>query len=260
MARRREEENGEEKEKSGGILTVFIVLLIILIWIAIFALLIKLDVGGLGSNILRPVLKDIPVINKILPAVSDEQLAFENNLAYSDIIEANNYIKQLELLADKQSVEISDLKEENAALRAEAARLRVYEEAMKDFEERVLAFDREVVFAENAPSLDEYIKWYEGMYPENAERIYETVIQKVAYSETVRQKAEYYEKMKAADAASILEIMSAADIDYVCQMLYCMKAQSVSDILSKMTELGAAKITKRMAELDAARYEEWVTQ
>ena len=245
--------NTAPKENSGGFLSGVIVFLIILIWIAIFILLIKLDVGGLGNNILRPVLKDVPIVNMILPPVSDEQIAFENSLAYSDILEANNRIKELEILLD-------EIEEENEDLTATVNKLKHYEDEMEAFEERVFEFDENVVFNDKAPSVEEYIKWYESMYPENAERIYEMAIQTEAYDLTIQQKASYYEKMKAADAAAILEIMSAADIDYVCEMLYCMKTQSVSDIFSNMTELGAAKITKRMTELDKARFDDWVTE
>ena len=259
MAKKNKNE-AEQTEKSGGFLSGVIVFLIILIWIAIFVLLIKLDVGGLGNNILRPILKDVPIVNMILPPVSDEQIAFENSLAYSDILEANNRIKELEILLDELKEENADLVEENEDLTATVEKLKHYEDEMEAFEERVQAFDKEVVFNDKAPSVEEYIKWYESMYPENAERIYEMAIQTEAYDLTIQQKAGYYEKMKAADAAAILEIMSAADIDYVCDMLYCMKTQSVSDILSKMTELGAAKITKRMAELDAAKFDDWVTE
>ena len=53
---------GGEEEKEGGIGTkiamVFITLIIVVVWLGIFALLIKLDVGGFGSTVLRPVLKD----------------------------------------------------------------------------------------------------------------------------------------------------------------------------------------------------------
>ena len=83
---KKDRDNAEQDEKKGGLLTVIIVLVIIAIWIAIFALLVHLDVGGLGTS-LRPMLKDIPVINKILPPVSDEELAWENDLAYKDIVE-----------------------------------------------------------------------------------------------------------------------------------------------------------------------------
>jgi len=260
MAKKNEASGAEQEEKKGGggILALFIIVLIIAIWVAIFGLLVNLDVGGLGTT-LRPMLKDIPVVNKILPKVSDEQMAYENDLPYKDILEANERIKELEQLADKLNIDIDDKDDEITALTAQVNRLKELEKQMADFEDRVYQFDKQVVFAENAPSIDEYIKWYQSISPENAERIYEIVIQKDAYNATIREKATYYEKMKAASAASIFENMTA-DLEYVCKLLYCMKPQSVSDILSKMDPLYAAKITRKMKEIDAAKFDDWVLQ
>ena len=255
---KKDRDNAEQDEKKGGLLTVIIVLVIIAIWIAIFALLVHLDVGGLGTS-LRPMLKDIPVINKILPPVSDEELAWENDLAYKDIVEANQRIKELEILVDKLTIEGEDKDEEIAALTAQVNRLKELEKQMADFEDRVYEFDKKIVFAENAPSIDEYIKWYETISPENAERIYEIVIQKEAYNATIKEKANYYEKMKASAAADVFENMTA-DLEYVCKLLYCMKVQSVSDILAQMDPLFAAKITRKMKEMDEARFDDWVLQ
>ena len=255
---KRNRDNGNNEEKKGGLLTVFIVLLIIIIWIAIFALLINLDVGGIGTT-LRPMLKDIPVVNKILPAVSDEELAWENDLAYKDIVEANQRIKELEILVDKLTIESEDKDDEIAALVAQVNRLKEIEKEMADFEDRVYEFDRQIVFGENAPSIEEYIKWYETISPENAERIYEMAIQKEAYNATIREKANYYEKMKASSAADVFENMTA-DLEYVCKLLYCMKVQSVSDILSSMDPLYAAKVTRKMKEMDEERFDDWVLQ
>ena len=254
---KRDNGNGGEK-KGGGLLTVFIVLLIIIIWMAIFALLINLDVGGIGTT-LRPMLKDIPVVNKILPKVSDEELAWENDLAYKDIVEANERIKELEILVDKLTIEGEDKDDEIAALVAQVNRLRELEKEMAEFEERVYEFDQQVVYGDHAPSIDEYVKWYESISPENAERIFEKVIQKEAYNTTIREKAAYYEKMKTSSAADILENMTA-DLEYVCKMLYCMKPQKVSDILAAMDPLYAAKLTRKMKEMDEAKFEEWVVQ
>jgi flagellar motility protein MotE (MotC chaperone) len=253
---RKDRRNGNEEEKKGGFLTVFIVLLIIIIWIAIFALLINLDVGGLGTS-LRPMLKDIPVVNMILPAVSDEELAWENDLAYKDIVEANQRIKELEILVDKLTIEGEDKDDEIAALTAQVNRLKEVEKKMAEFEDRVYEFDKKIVFGENAPSVEEYIKWYETISPENAERIYEMAIQKEAYNATIREKAAYYEKMKASAAAEVFENMTA-DLEYVCKMLYCMKVTSVSDILASMDPLNAAKVTRKMKEMDEARFDDWV--
>ena len=87
---------GEEKEGIfSRILTIIIVLFIVAIWLAIFALLIKYDVGGFGSTVLRPMLKDIPGINQILPDIPDEQAAEENNYPYKNLPEAMDRIAEL---------------------------------------------------------------------------------------------------------------------------------------------------------------------
>ncbi len=255
---RKNRQNGNAEESKGGFLTVFIVMLIVIIWIAIFALLINLDVGGMGTT-LRPMLKDIPVVNKILPSVSDEELAWENDLAYKDIIEANQRIKELEILVDKLTIETEDKDDEITALTSQVNRLKELEKKMADFEDRVYEFDKKIVFGEHAPSIDEYIKWYETISPENAERIYEMAIQKEAYNATIKEKANYYEKMKVSAAAEIFENMTA-DLEYVCKLLYCMKTQSVSDLLAAMDPLYAAKITRKMKEMDEARFDDWVLE
>ena len=75
--------NKEKKKESDGeglgskILSFFFVILIIVVWVAILGALVKLDVGGFGSTMLRPILKDVPVINKILPEPSEEELEKE---------------------------------------------------------------------------------------------------------------------------------------------------------------------------------------
>ena len=63
----------DKEEKNGGKLTsVIIVLVIILVWLLIFGVLIKFDVGGFGSGVLYPVLKDVPIVNMLLPDVNDD--------------------------------------------------------------------------------------------------------------------------------------------------------------------------------------------
>lgn len=256
MAKKDRVNRETDEKKGGGALTALVVALIIIIWIAIFALLINLDVGGIGTA-LRPMLKNVPLVNKILPPVSDDELAWENDLAYKDIIEANQRIKELEILVDKLTIEGEDKDDEIAALTAQVNRLKEVEKKMAEFEDRVYEFDKKIVFGENAPSVEEYIEWYETISPENAERIYEMAIQKEAYNATIREKAEYYEKMKPSAAAEVFENMTA-DLEYVCKMLYCMKATSVSDILASMDPLYAAKVTRKMKEMDEARFDDWV--
>jgi hypothetical protein len=66
--------NAEDSGEGIGskILLAFITLLIIVIWLGIIVLLIKLDVGGFGSTVLRPMIKDVPYLNLILPEEEED--------------------------------------------------------------------------------------------------------------------------------------------------------------------------------------------
>ena len=95
-------------DDAGGIATIVITFFIVLIWLAIMALLIKFNVGNFGSDIMAPLIKDIPVINAILPkearndvdAKIDEPIDFSTEGSEAGgiqtIEEANAYIKRLE--------------------------------------------------------------------------------------------------------------------------------------------------------------------
>ncbi|MDF2608584.1 MAG: hypothetical protein K0R92_58 [Lachnospiraceae bacterium] len=229
----------------------FIVILIVLVWLAIFALLIKLDVGGFGSSILRPLIKDVPIINRILPAASDEQIAYENNYPYQTIEDAVEYIKQLEESNDSLTKENQTMQDRTSELETEVARLKTFEDNQLAFEERVKEFESNVVFGDTAPDIEEYKKYYEEINPTNAETLYKQVVEQTQISESIIQKADIYKKMDPAAAASIFETMSA-DIDLVAQMLLSMSSSESSLILEEMDSTAAAKITKKMFDMDQA--------
>ena len=250
MAKKDKIKDLDKEERGGGgkILTFLIVFLIVLIWLAILALLIKFDVGKLGSEVLRPVLKDIPVINRILPDVSEEQEAYENAYPYKNLGEAVEYIKELEKLVDKYREENSDYADRLAELQKEIDSLRHYEEEQDAFTKLREEFDYEVVFNDKAPSTDEYLKWYAAMYPNNAAKIYEQLLEKQMIEDTIQQQANILAKMDPGDAADILSEMPS-DIDFVCRILECIKPATVSKILAEMEDLFAARIINRMNEL-----------
>lgn len=88
--------DGEEDEiKGGGLAVAVVVMLIVLVWLAIFALVVKTDVGGFGSSVLYPVLKDVPVVNKILPK-SKEYAKEDSQYSYKTTGDAIKRIKELE--------------------------------------------------------------------------------------------------------------------------------------------------------------------
>ena len=81
------DELDDESGKSGKLVSILVAMLIIVIWLVIFALLIKMNVGGIGSS-LRPYLKNVPVVNKILPAATDVEIQEETGGKYKSLSEA----------------------------------------------------------------------------------------------------------------------------------------------------------------------------
>jgi flagellar motility protein MotE (MotC chaperone) len=246
-----------EKEKKEGnkVLTILIALLIAIIWFAIFGMLIKLDIGGFGSGVLRPILKDVPLINKILPDVSDEQLAEENDYEYNTLPEAVAKIKELEQQIADMNQSTEDNNSSTAELQAEIDRLKVFEDNQLAFEERQKEFDKNVVFAEAAPDIEEFKKYYEQINPANAEEIYRQVVEQLQYSDAIQEKANIYKSMDPKAAAQILQTMTA-DVESVAQILLAMKPKESALILAEMDSVVAAKITKKMLDLDAEKLTE----
>ena len=63
----KQEEALDEDKEGNGFVTFLATVFIVLLWLAVVVIVIKLDVGGFGSTVMTPILKDVPVINKILP-------------------------------------------------------------------------------------------------------------------------------------------------------------------------------------------------
>ena len=246
---KKKDKKKKSEEKDGifsRILTIIIVLFIVAIWLAIFALLIKYDVGGFGSTVLRPMLKDIPGINQILPDIPDEQAAEENNYPYKNLPEAMDRISELEA----ELAAANGTKKGNAnylaQLEAEVARLKTFEENQLQFQKEKDKFDKEVVFNDKAPDPEEYKKYYESIDPDNAAEIYRQVVEQQDTEKKLIEQAEMYKNMKPEEAAAILNGMGG-DLDLVANILLHMKTKDAGAILAKMDTNMAAKITKKIS-------------
>ena len=226
------DENGEPVESKGSKLTSFLVgLVVVIIWLVIFALLIKMDVGGVGT-MLRPYLKNVPVINQILPDASSEEIADETGYKFNSIAEAVERIKELE----------SQL---SAYQNSGDASAKVFEENQEYYEQLKDEFDREVVFTDNAPDISEYKKWYESIDADNAAALYAEVVRQLEHKQEVQDWAAAYAKMDAKNAAAILQEMTG-DTNLVAEILECMTAKQRAAILAEMDTVFAAKMTKIM--------------
>lgn len=235
------DELDDESGKSGKLVSILVAILIIAIWLVIFALLIKMNVGGIGS-MLRPYLKNVPVINQILPAATDEEVKEETGNRYKNLSEAVDRIKELEAQLNQYTNDGNASSQTISELKAEIARLKVFEENAGRYQELKDKFDKDVVYTDNAPSIDNYKTWYESIDPENAAQIYEQVVKDLQYSQQVKDWAETYSKMDAKNAAAILEEMTG-DTDLVSDILLCMTSKQRAAILAEMDPVFAAKLT-----------------
>lgn len=233
----------EGEETIGSkIVLAFVTLLIILIWLAIIVMLIKFDVGGFGSTILRPIIKDVPYINMILP---EADIPEDSAYQFETIEDAVNRIKELENMLDASLGSTSADAQKIAELEAQIVELQKYKDERDSFERIKEKFYEEVVFSPSSPDLEEYKTYYESIDPENAEVLYKQVVEQLEYDATVEDYAKTYSTMKAKEAAAIFDTMKD-DFELVADILQNMSTQSRADILGKMSPENAAKLTAIM--------------
>lgn len=247
IAGREAELYGEDEEGSTG--SVFAVtFVIVLIWVAILCLIVKLDFGGFGSSVLTPILKDVPVVNKILPNHAQEvtEEAEEDPYGgYNDLREAVEYIKELELELERAQSAGTASTEEITQLKAEVERLKTFEDSQVEFQRIKTEFYEEVVYAENGPGIEEYRKYFEEMDPATAEYLYKQVVQEIEESDEVKDYAKAYSAMKPKEAAAIFEAMTD-NLDLAARILGVMEAEDRGKILGVMDPEIASKLTKIM--------------
>ncbi len=246
IASRASELSDEEETSTGSVFMVTFV--IVLIWIAILCLVVKLDFGGFGTNVLTPILKDVPVLNLILPKSNDVVVSDEESEAYggySSLREAVDYIKELELELERAQSAEDTSSDEVEELKAEVERLKTFEDSQVEFQRIKTEFYEEVVYADKGPGIEEYRRYYEEMDPATAEYLYKQVIRETEESDEVKKYAQAYSEMKPKAAAAIMEEMTD-NLDLAARILGVMEADKRGAILAAMDPEIAARLTKIM--------------
>lgn len=228
----------EEAESGGGKLVVALATIIIIaIWLGILALLIRLDVGGFGSTVLYPILKDVPYVNKILPEVFVEDSGIDPAYPYKNLDEAIARIKELEsqLAGEKKTGKNKSAKVEE--LQAQVRKLEKYRDNAVELEKQKQQFYDEVVFADQAPAIAEYQKYYEMIAPDNAEVLYKKVVEQQQYDAQVEDFIKTYSAsgMKPKDAAAIFEAMPD-NLQLVKRILNKLSAADRGNILAAISD------------------------
>jgi flagellar motility protein MotE (MotC chaperone) len=242
------EDELSESEGGGGFAAFMATTLIVIVWLAVIAVIIKLDVGGFGSKVLTPVLKDVPVLNKILPnSHMLETTNPEEYGGYSNLKDAVAQIRLLEGELERVNVDNQNKSREITDLKAEVERLQAFEEKQADFQRVMTEFYEEVVYSEKGPGAEGFQKYFEAMDPATAEYIYRQVATQMEEDAEVKKYAAAYgsSAMKPKQAAGIFEAMTD-NLELAARILNAMSAEDRGSILGVMDPAIAAKLTKIM--------------
>lgn len=236
----------ELDEEGGGFVAFIATLLIVVLWLGILCVIVKLDVAGLGSRVFSPLLKDVPVVNRILPGVSlTETTDADSYGGYTNLRDAVNRIQQLELEIERLKSSETTRTDEVDTLKAEVLRLQEFEKKQVDFQRIRTQFYEEVVYADMGPGPEEYQKYYETMDPTTAEYLYKQVIAQLQETKEVQNYAAAYSQMEPKNAARIFETMTD-NMNIVARILKTINPDARAAILAQMDAQIAGKLTKIM--------------
>ena len=277
-----DEREGELDQTGGGITSFFLTVAIVVMWLLIMALLIRLDVGGFGSSVMAPILRDVPYLNRILPesarttttshvpgslnsadgtttgtadgtpdgtAEGDAAGTAASSGTAAGATDAE-YIRQLESRlaeAEARNVEHAQTIDQQTA---EITRLRTFEEQWNAIEGQRTQFYNDVVYNDNAPDPANYIQYYEMIEPAYAAQLYRDAVRNQVAEEDVETYARTYSSMKPKQAAAIFDEMvengTEHDVTLAARILLQMTADDRGLIMGRMDQANAAVLTDIM--------------
>lgn len=242
----KKEDELEDDESGGGVATFFTTLFIVVLWIAVICVVVKMDVGGFGSSVLRPLLKDVPVVNMILPGTAvTETTDGESYGGYTSLRDAVDQIASLEKQLEQVQNANKEKDNEIDTLKAEVLRLQPFEEKQVEFQRIRTEFYEEVIYAENGPGEEAYVEYFESMDPTTAEYLYKQVVAQMEESKEVQEYVAMFSQMKPKAAAAVFESMED-DLNLVADILSAMNAESSAAIMDAIDPEVGAKLTKIM--------------
>lgn len=207
----------DEKKKSVRPFVIFAVIIALAIAVGSWVYLIKTNkFFGLGE-LLRPRLKDIPIVCMILPDVTDPSTdpnlmsREEINTKYSNILSENT---ELQKKLTELKAQITDKTELQSK----------YDILLKEVERQ-------------SKLIAEY---------EKAEETGTNVVEDDD-GEKVKNLVKIYESMEAAEAAEILEEIGELNISLVVDICKSMKTSKFAEIMQNMSTEFAAILSERMA-------------
>lgn len=207
--------NKEDKPKSVKPFVIFAVIIAFAIAIGCWGYLIKTNrFFGLGE-ILRPRLKDVPIVCMILPEITDPS-ADPNLMAREEI-----NMKYSNLLSEN-----TDLQKTISELKAQVADKQEIEDKYKILLKEVERQSKQILEYENVV--------------ENSKK------EETGDTEKLKNLVKIYESMEASESAKILEEIGEINISLVVDICRNMKSATFAEVMQNMSTEFAAILSERM--------------
>ena len=177
-----------------------------------FVGMVKLDIGGVASGVLAPVIADVPVLRSILPTELQKKNASEL-AAEQKQQEAAEAEEAAEEEAAAEAAEEAAAEEAQQAATEEAAAAAEAEQAAEE-EAAEAETEAEEAAAEEAKALQDYVDTYSAMKPKDAAKVFdsmmpdqEDLVVRILENLTSDQRAAILSRMSVANAAILTEKM-----------------------------------------------------
>lgn len=196
----------------GKLACILVLLLLIGLWTGLFVSMVKLDAGGVASTLLAPLIGDVPIARSILPAEmqkkSPSELAAEEAQA-----EAERAAAQAQAEAEAQAAaQAEEQAQAEAQVQAEAAQAEV--KAAQVAEKIQVEEKQAQAEAEEAAALQDYVDTYSAMKPQDAAKLFESMIPdqeevviRILKNLTPEGRAAILSNMDVTNAAELTEKM-----------------------------------------------------
>lgn len=200
----------------GKAICVLVFFVLIGLLMGTFVGMVKLDIGGVASEVLAPVIADVPVLRSILPMEMQKknasELAAEQKQQEAAAAAEAEQAAEEEAAAEEAAEEAAAEEAQQAAAEEAAAEAEAEQAAEEEAEEAEAA--AEEAAAEEAKALQDYVDTYSAMKPRDAAKVFdsmmpdqEDLVVRILENLTSDQRAAILSKMSVANAAILTEKM-----------------------------------------------------
>lgn len=200
----------------GKAICVLVFFVLIGLLMGTFVGMVKLDIGGVASEVLAPVIADVPVLRSILPMEMQKknasELAAEQKQQEAAAAAEAEQAAEEEAAAEAAAEEAAAEEAQQAAAEEAAAEAEAEQAAEEEAAEAEAA--AEEAAAEEAKALQDYVDTYSAMKPRDAAKVFdsmmpdqEDLVVRILENLTSDQRAAILSRMSVANAAILTEKM-----------------------------------------------------